>query len=538
MIMATVQGQTDKTQLKNLYQTLDSLIEHHDDIVAAKENQIRTISMSASSVKLSPEQEFDLNLRLYDEYLAFRFDSAYHYIQRNMQSPLVQDNPERYAVSAIRLAHIISVSGIFNNARQLLDSINPALLTPETRIAYYNQRAELNLYRSEMAQYTPYFMQYIDSAQYYRQLLLQIAPKESFEYITNRASYICEKGDAAGAIRLFEPYLSTLEPGDRRYSIVASTLAYFYWKDNNLQQQERYLLLSAISDLRGAILENNALRELATILMERGEYENAYRYLTLASNQAGQYGSRLRTMQAARMAPLITKAYDAGRERAQHRTNQLLLVISVIAILLFCFILFNLWLLYKRRMANQKIKQMNVELSRQNAELSELTAHLSLLTSEMKEANRIKDEYIFLELCSNLIHRGEERLKKFNRLARDRKLEDLYAELKSGAAITEGVKMFHQNFDTAFLNIYPDFISEVNRLMLPDKQFDVSEESTKLTTELRVLALIRLGITDNQNIADILRSSITTIYTYRSKMKARARSKDTFEDDIQKIATY
>lgn len=540
MIMATVQGQTDKTQLKNLYQTLDSLIEHHDDILAAKENQIRTISMSASSVKLSPEQEFDLNLRLYDEYLAFRFDSAYHYIQRNMQSPLVQDNPERYAVSAIRLAHIISVSGIFNNARQLLDSINPALLTPETRIAYYNQRAELNLYRSEMAQYTPYFMQYIDSAQYYRQLLLQIAPKESFEYITNRASYICEKGDAAGAIRQLEQYLPTLQLGCRQYSIVASTLAYFYWKDNNLQQQERYLLLSAISDLRGAILENNALRELATILMERGEYENAYRYLTLASNQAGLYGSRLRTMQAARMAPLITKAYDAGRERAQHRTNQLLLVISVIAILLFCFILFNLWLLYKRRMANQKIKQMNVELSRQNAELSELTAHLSLLTSEMKEANRIKDEYIgrFLELCSNLIHRGEERLKKFNRLARDRKLEDLYAELKSGAAITEGVKMFHQNFDTAFLNIYPDFISEVNRLILPDKQFDVSEDSTKLTTELRVLALIRLGITDNQNIADILRSSITTIYTYRSKMKARARSKDTFEDDIQKIATY
>jgi DNA repair exonuclease SbcCD ATPase subunit len=247
-------------------------------------------------------------------------------------------------------------------------------------------------------------------------------------------------------------------------------MAYFYWKAGQPSVQERYLLLAAISDLRGAILENNALRELAAILMERGEYENAYRYLTLASNQAGQYGSRLRTMQAARMAPLITKAYDAGRERAQHRTNQLLLVISVIAILLFCFILFNLWLLYKRRMANQKIKQMNVELSRQNAELSELTAHLSLLTSEMKEANRIKDEYIgrFLELCSNLIHRGEERLKKFNRLARDRKLEDLYAELKSGAAITEGVKMFHQNFDTAFLNIYPDFISEVNRLMLPD----------------------------------------------------------------------
>ena len=158
----------------------------------------------------------------------------------------------------------------------------------------------------------------------------------------------------------------------------------------------------------------------------------------------------------------------------------------------------------------------------------------------MKEANRIKDEYIgrFLELCSALIHRGEERHKHFNRLARDRKLEELYAELKSPKAINEGIHIFHQNFDTAFLNIYPDFISEVNRLMMPGNQFEVEEDSTKLTTELRILALIRLGIADNQKIADILRSSITTIYTYRSKLKSRALQKDSFEDDIKKIATY
>ena len=98
--------------------------------------------------------------------------------------------------------------------------------------------------------------------------------------------------------------------------------------------------------------------------------------------------------------------------------------------------------------------------------------------------------------------------------------------------------MFHQNFDTAFLNIYPHFISEVNSLMNEENAFEVSEDSKKLTTELRVLALIRLGITDNQKIADILRSSITTIYTYRSKMKARARDKEAFEDNIQRIAAY
>ena len=539
LIVACGRPVTD-TQTDRLYQTLDSLIERHDEIVAAKESQIMTLSKGLQGVTLTPEQEYDKNLRLYDEYLAFRFDSAYYYINRNIQSPLATTDADRHAASAIRLAHILSVSGIFNNARLLLDSIQPARLSTETRVLYYNQHAELNLYRSEMAQYTPYFMNYIDSAQYFRQLLLQIAPKESFEYMTSRASYTCEQGDVDGAVRQFEQYLPTLQSGDRRYSIVASTLAYFYWKNNNPKQQEYYLLLSAISDLRGAILENNALRELASILMERGVYERAYRYLSRASNDAQQYGSRLRSMQVARLAPVITKAYDTEREHALQRTNRLLTILAAIALLLVGLILFNFWLLYKRRIANRKINQMNAVLTSQNEDMQTLNTQLSTLNSQMKEANRIKDEYIgrFLELCSALIHRGEERHKYFNRLARDRKLEDLYAELKSSSAINEGVKMFHQNFDTAFLNIYPDFISEVNRLMTPDSQFEIEEDSTKLTTELRVLALIRLGIVDNQKIADILRSSITTIYTYRSKLKSRALQKDTFEDDIKRIATY
>lgn len=528
------------TQTDRLYQTLDSLIERHDEIVAAKESQIMSLYNGLQGVVLTPEQEYDKNLRLYDEYLAFRFDSAFYYINRNIQSSLAKTDAERRAASAIRLAHILSVSGIFNNARLLLDSIQPALLSTETRVLYYNQRAELNLYRSEMAQYTPYFMNYIDSTQYYRQMLLQIAPKESFEYIVSRASYVCEQGDVEGAIRLFEQYLPTLQSGDRRYSIVASTLAFFYWKSGQPQQQEHYLLLSAISDLRGAILENNALRELASILMERGVYERAYRYLSRASNDAQQYGSRLRSMQVARLTPVITKAYDTEREHALQRTNRLLTILASITLLLVGLILFNFWLLYKRRIANRKINQMNTVLISQNEDMQTLNTQLSTLNSQMKEANRIKDEYIgrFLELCSALIHRGEERHKYFNRLARDRKLEDLYAELKSGVAINEGVKMFHQNFDTAFLNIYPDFISEVNRLMTPDCQFEIEEDSTKLTTELRVLALIRLGIVDNQKIADILRSSITTIYTYRSKLKSRALQKETFEDDVKRIATY
>ena len=221
------------------------------------------------------------------------------------------------------------------------------------------------------------------------------------------------------------------------------------------------------------------------------------------------------------------------RTQAELRTQILLIILSAIALLLFILILFTLYLIYKRHRDNKKISEMNKELSRHNQEIQ-------LMNSQMKESNRIKDEYIgrFLQLSSTLIYRGEERGKMLNRLARERKLEDLYTELKSQRFLNESIHMFHQNFDTAFLKIFPNFIEEVNRLMQPDKQFDISTDAGRLTTELRILALIRLGIDENQNIADILRSSLTTIYTYRSKIKARAQSKDSFEDDIRKIATY
>ena len=524
---------TNDKEIKALYLTLDSLIDCQDTLISEKKLKIKAIHDGVKGMKLSTEQELTLNHRLYDEFMAFDFDSAHYYIKKNIEILQSIDDANLKSSSLIRMAHILAVSGLFEKANAMLGDVSSSQLSTEMKVEYYNQKAELFLYHSEMAQHSPYFKEYIDSAQYYRQLILQIAPKESFEYITNLASYTCEKGNVDQAIRIFEDYLPSIRQGDRRYSIITSTLAYFYSRKQQSDMQEKYLLLSAISDLRGTILENNSFRELSAILLERGDYSKAYFYLSQASNDAQLYGSRLRSVQAARLAPLITKAYDEERSLVQHRTNILLIVISLISLLLIGSIIYTLSLMRKRRLANEKISKMNAELSRHNDEIRTMNA-------QMKEANRIKDEYIgrFLELCSNLIHRGEERSKKLNRLARERKLEELYVELKSNTSINGGIRMFHQNFDTAFLNIYPDFVSEVNNLMTEGSGFDVGEEANKLTTELRVLALIRLGIQDNQKIADILRSSITTIYTYRSKLKSRARNRDTFEDDIRRIATY
>ena len=522
------------SDVKHLYVKLDSLIAHYQETTAEKEDRIRNLKDGVKTMSLTDDQMYDLNLRLYDEYVAFRFDSAFYYVEKNVERFRHTDDHDRFAASAIRMAHILSVTGLFDRARRLMDEIDPEKLGDVQRVAYYNQQSELNLYRSEMAQYTPYFNDYIQKAQYYRQLIIQTAPKDSYDYIFSLATYTCETGNPDKAIQMMEDWLPKLDVSTRDYSIVTSTLAYFYQCKNDKERQEYYLLLSAISDEQGAIRENNSLRTLAEILMARGENDIAYRYLYQSITEARFYGSRLRMMQVGRMAPQIMNLYDKERAQTQQNTYIYLGIISFISLILLGIMAYTLVLLRKKKAASRQIEAMNKALTAHNEQIQ-------AVNSQMKEANRIKDEYIgrFLELSSNLIKQGEERSKQLNRLARDRKLEELYAELKSSQTINSGIRMFHQNFDEAFLNIYPAFISEVNKLLTPDNAFFISEgDSKRLTTELRILALIRLGISDNQEIADILRSSITTIYTYRSKLKSRSVNKDTFEDDVRKIATY
>jgi len=528
------------TTNQQLYQTLDSLIEHQQDIIAQKEVHISHIHEGIHGLALTPAQEYTYNMRLYDEYLAFNFDSAYYYIDRNLHLPRHPGDYQHFALSAIRMAHILAVCGLFDHAYSQLSAICADSLTNPLRVEYYNQWSEIFLYRSEMERYTPFSSQDTDSAQYYRQLVMQIAPKESFDYVSCLANYTCEKGDVDLAIEMYENFLPSLQQGTRSYSIVASTLAYFYSRIQKYDQQERYLLLSAISDLRGAILENNSFRELSSILLERNDARRAYAYLVHASSDARRYGSRLRSMQAAQMSPLILKAYDLERTQSQRRISILLIIVSIIALLLVATIAFILVLLRKRRLYTQAVRNASAQIRVMNKELAQRNTEVERINQEMKESIRIKDEYIgrFLELCSTLIRRGEDRARQLYRLSRERNVTELYAQLKSQTLINDGYRLFHQNFDTAFLNIFPNFISEVNRLMIPGNEFEVGDDGARLTTELRVLALLRLGITDNQKIADILRSSITTIYTYRSKIKSRAIDKDSFEDNIRKIATY
>jgi cell division protein FtsB len=267
------------------------------------------------------------------------------------------------------------------------------------------------------------------------------------------------------------------------------------------------------------------------LLFDEGDYDHAYNYLQASIEDAGFYGSRLRNIQASQLIPKIVKGYQYQRIKNRNRMNVFMIFLSILVILLAAALIFMRYYLLRYREANGKVREVN-------GQLHDAVDNLKRSNAMLEETSKIKEEYIgrFMELASTFIDKAEAQRKGAYRLAREHQVAELYDYVKSTSFREESSKKFYENFDVAFLNIYPDFVTQVNELLRPDGRIEPKGE--RLSTELRVLALIRLGITDNQRIADILRSSITTIYTYRSKLKRRSLYADDFESRVAAIGSY
>ena len=522
------------TRKERLYKTLDSLLVVQPQITKEKEDRINFVRESLKRPNLSDENRYQVYLRLFEEYLAFRFDSAYNCIHECIDIQLKTGDKQQLNYCQLRLSHILAVTGLFNKTRELLENIDVNHLNPNNLAEYYNAKQEFFLFQSEQAMHTPYFETYLDSAILYREKLLSLKNLDRYTDTFTRATFLGEKGDLQQAIQLLERYLPE-EKDARHYSIITSTLAYLYGKNGNTDSQEEYLILSAISDVKYAIRENNSLRELAALLMKQGKTDRAFRYLQASSEDATFYGTRLRNMQSGLLGPNIITAYNQLRDRSRYINWALLFAISLVALSLWISRIFRSRLIRRLKDADQQNKEVNEKLSQANAQLSTLNASLNTANDELAKLGRVKEEYIarLFEVGSTFICKADERNKKFNRLVRNHKIEELYKEIKDTDYLNQISESYLKQFDLAFLNICPNFVCEVNKLLSPDNQFEIRKDS--LTTELRILALLRLGINNNQKMAEILNSSITTIYTYRSKIKARAINKDTFEADVAAI---
>ena len=523
-------------QARGQFARLDSLIAVQPHIVAEKETRLAQMKadLAAEATVLG---RYGIMRRLYEEYAAYQYDSAYAYVSQCISLAQAMGDAARLNESRLNLAHILSTACLMEQARQMLAQIDTAQLTPDQFITYYRTRTDLLIYQAEYMQGTRYADEAVRQLIAVRQRVAALdGPKDNVSYLITRAECLADGGNQQQAIDLLATLLPRYKSGDRMYSIITSTMSFHYSQLDDRDKQMEYLIKSAESDLEGCIRENTSLRAIADRLFDEGDIDRAYRYMRVAVDDANFYGTRLRNIQASGIVPKILSAYQTKQEQSSRKMKWLLGLMSLIALLMVVGVVAIYQLLKRYRRLNEQKKAINEQLRHVNGQLHDTVEQLHESNALLQEREKLKEEYIarFLALSSRFIDRGEEQRKALYRLYRDRKTEELARELKSTHSGNENAQLFYENFDNAFLNIFPNFVDEVNKLLQEGGKIEV-KQGKRLTTESRVLALIRIGITDNQSIANILRASLTTIYTYRSKLKARALDKDSFETQVKGI---
>ncbi|GGC20229.1 hypothetical protein GCM10011386_10170 [Parapedobacter defluvii] len=517
------------TEIDSLLQVLDKTIAKRAVYIAEKERKIDEIKRLLQ-YEHSPEKRFQLNNTLITEYQSFICDSALSYINRNIQLANTLNNKGFMDESRLKLAFVLSISGLFTQASEVFDSIQYDTLPQHLKVWYCWSYIRYNENLIKYTDHPTYEAVHVREIARCRDTLMNLLSKDT----EDRDIYLKEKSFKLKAEGAFEASaeiqaeLIKKEPVDSHgYAMAAMGLSMIYKELGNQSLQEKYLLLAAITDVRLAVKENESLLTLAIYLYERGEVDRAYNYIQAALDDANFYNSRFRNAVIARTQPKIEAMYLAKIEQQRRNLRSYALAISVFLIIL----VVTLYFLYKQ------IKTV----SRARRNLNTINAQLISANQRLDEANLIRERYIgyYINQCAVYLDKLDEFRKTVNRKIKAGQLDELQklSVSTSTATLEKDAQELYTDFDRTFLEVYPDFVEEFNALLREDERYELKKDH--LNTELRIFALIRLGITDVNQIATFLRYSIQTIYNYKSKVKGKAVvDADHFEEKVKKIGTF
>lgn len=530
---------TAQNNLDSLLIVLDKVVEQSSQYENAKKQRIGLIEEGLVNRELSQEEIYHINSQLFSEYESYICDSARHYINRNIEIAKSSGRQDWLDESLLKKAHILATSGLYAEGVELLESVNKHNLSDKLLVDYYMTFENIYLYHAEYAQDDEYLPEYLKRMNAYRDSILLVVTEGTYQYMITWGPVLVDRNQKKEAEELLNNYLSQVAPDTREYAIVTSILAFICQYNDQPELRKVYLAQSAIADIRAVVKENNSIRELAEILYEEADIERANNYMKKSMADASFYNARLRNVQASKMLPVIDHSYQLEKEMQRRKLQAFLWVISILSLFLILTIAYIVSQMKKLAKARSEVVCANTELQKLNADLVEANRQQQQMNDSLTESNCVKEEYIgrFLGLCSAYIDKLETYRRMLNKKAASGKVEELYQTLKSSQFIDDELKEFYQNFDSSFLNIYPDFVECFNRLM-PESEVIIPKQGELLTTELRIFALIRLGISDSSKIASFLRYSITTIYTYRSKLKNRSLYRDDFEERVMRIGSF
>lgn len=511
----------------SLISELNKVIDKKQFYIDAKEQRMQAQKQLLDMKYLSPEQEFDINEQLYNEYKKYISDSAVSYVLKNIQIAEKLNDPERKNSSEIELAWLYSSRGLYFEAKDLLEGIDRNGLSNDLLARYYEVYGSFCSHYGQSNDKLDYYLK----SEHYRDSLLALLDEESYEYRLNSGIKLVYQGRMNEAETVLNKLFSDIPEESPEQATVSYFLSLIYKQTGQSGLQEKHLLISAIADIKNAIKDNASPQELALFYFHQGNVDKAYLFIDLAINEALFCNLRYRAIESSSFYPIINASYQEKESRRNADLQLFSLLISILSVLT---VLITIYLYVQMK----KLSRIRRQLKDTNKELSLLNTNLNQVNTSLLDANLIKEEYIghFFDLCSSYIDKFESYRKDLNKLAANKKLDELYVALKSTHFVDNEVEELYRNFDSIFLNLYPTFVDDFNNLLMPEERITV-KQGELLNTELRIFALIRLGVTDSVKIAAFLRYSLRTVYNYRTKMRNKAAgARDDFEKRVAGIA--
>ncbi|MDR2126497.1 MAG: DUF6377 domain-containing protein [Prevotellaceae bacterium] len=484
---------------------------------------------------LQPEQEYDFNRNLSKLYKKYMIDSAIHYSEKNLKIASEMRNADMIIESSLHLAQLYSTAGMYIEANNILLGINRKTL-PETLLAlYFETYSQFYGHYAQSNDIVTYYMKNED----YRDSLLMVLDKNSLYYKITCAEKLLQERQFDTAEKQLLDIVDQLTEQDPDYAFVTYLLGNIYQAKQNIELQKKYLALSTVADIRNSIKDNASIQSLALIHYKNNDIDQAYKYMKSAIDDIVFCNVRFRVIELSSVYSVINDAYLEKEAKQKDELQLYLLLISILSFFLAIAVLYVYKQMRKMSKIQKKLYTTNQKLTDLNQMISLSNEQLSKVNTQLEESNRIKEEYItqFFDICSTYINKLENYRKMLNRKAMNRQYDELSNLLKSTTLVDDELKQLYETFDIIFLNLYPAFIEDFYSLIAEEQT--IPKQGKMLNTELRIFALIRLGITDSIKIAGFLRYSVSTIYNYRTKMRNKAVvSRDKFEDMVMKIGNY
>ena len=536
LLLPTTLSAGSKTQ--QLRQKLDNLLEQRKALIDNKNKDINRLkkNLTTSENTLKRLQTYE---QLFEEYYVFQFDSAMTYLNKGIKLAKETQNTYYYNSNTISKAELLSIGGLYSEAIHEIEQVDTTGLDKAQHFEYYFSLFRIHTYWADFCNDKTYTPTHRLKAQEYLKKAMPFCDEtaKTYEYYLGEyAVFVLNNPQAARTH--YVKAINQLPQNSRFYAMSCFALSGSYGNEGHTEKQEEFLLLSSIADIENCTMENFALQNLAMYIFEhnKDELDLAQQYIQTALEDAHFYNNRLRIIEISSKLPVIVSSYQQTLNQRNKVQMTAIIAISLLLLFLLSAVFYIVKQTKRLSLQQQELQKNNNQLSELNRQQKELNTQLHDLNALLVDTNRKRERLakLYIDLCAKYIARLKKQQTLVKRKIKANQITELLSQLSSERLSEEDAATFLSRFDKAFLDLYPDFTEELNSLLLPEGQIK-NKSTDELTTEQRIMALIRLGVKESAEIADLLFYSPQTIYNYRSVLKGKAINKETFEEEVMKL---